>query len=127
MQARTCGGAPARANAKILLSPKGEKRLALSGLRHAAEACRWSGRQILSRPIDARSGPDHDLDLFDDVAFENLIHDLDSVQDLREDGVLVIEARVVDEVDEQLRVAGVAPARRDADRAADVRPQSDFV
>ena len=45
----------------------------------------------------------------------------------REHGVLVIEPRVVDEVDEDLRVAGVAAARRDADRAAHVRPQPDLV
>ena len=67
------------------------------------------------------------LDRLDDIAFENPIDDVDAVEDLGEDGVLVIEPRVVDEIDEDLRVAGVAAARRDADRAAHVRPQADFV
>ena len=71
-----------------------------------------------SNPMDTPQ----DLDLLDDVAFENLIDDVDAVQHLGEDGVVVIEARVVDEIDEDLRVAGVAAARRDADRAAHVRP-----
>src|ERR1700682_5608570 len=54
------------------------------------------------------------FDSFDDIAFENLIDDLDAVQHLREHGVLVIEARVVYEVDEDLRVAGIVASRRDA-------------
>src|SRR5207244_3825486 len=90
------------------------------------------GQTVLSRGQDGEN-PDltltllHDLDALDDVAFDDSIHDVDAVEDLRKDGVLVIEPRVVDEIDEDLRVAGVAPARRDADRAAHVRPRSDFV
>ena len=34
----------------------------------------------------------------------------------REDGVVVVETRVLDEVDEELRVTGVAAPRGDADR-----------
>ena len=49
-----------------------------------------------------------------------------SPQTRREDGVFVVEARVVDEVDEDLRVAGVAAAGRDAERCRGVpgRPTS---
>ena len=69
----------------------------------------------------------HDLDSLDHVAFEHLIDDLDAVEHLREDGVLVIEARVVDQVDEDLRVAGVAAARVEmptAPRTCGQRPTS---
>src|SRR6185295_16761186 len=67
------------------------------------------------------------FDPLDHVALENPIDDVDAVEDLAEDGVDVVEARVVDQVDEDLRVAGVVSARRDADRAADVRPRADLV
>src|SRR5438094_2121417 len=67
------------------------------------------------------------LNSLNHVALENPIDDLDAVEHLCEDGVLVVEPRVVDEIDEDLRVARVVSPRRDADRAAHVRPQSDFV
>src|SRR5207245_7719736 len=67
------------------------------------------------------------LNLLDDIPFENPIDHLDAVEHLRENRVLVIEARVVHEVDEDLRVAGVTAARRDADGASYVRPQADLV
>ena len=67
------------------------------------------------------------VDSLNHVALENLIDDLDAVEHLCEDGVLVVEPRVVDEIDEDLRVARVVSPRRDADRAAHVRPQSDFI
>src|SRR2546421_7039834 len=70
---------------------------------------------------------ENNVDLFDGVAFEDLVDDVEAVEDLGEHGVLVVEARVVDEIDEDLRVTGVVPARRDADRAAHVRPQPDLV
>src|SRR5580765_1822161 len=63
-----------------------------------------------------------DLDPIDDVPFENPLHDIDTVQHLCEHGVLVIESGVVDEIDEDLGVAGVATACRDTDRAPHVRP-----
>ena len=69
----------------------------------------------------------HDGDALDHVAFEHLIDDVDAVQDLGEDGVDVIETRIVDEIDEDLRVAGVVAARRDADGAAHMRPRADLV
>ena len=51
------------------------------------------------------------------------VDDVHAVEHVREHGVLMVEARVVDEIDEDLRVAGVAAARGDADGAADVRPR----
>ena len=54
---------------------------------------------------------DHDLPVEAEVRHHgdgDLIDDLDPVQHLREHGVLVVEARVVDEIDKDLRVAGVA-------------------
>src|SRR5215831_4578455 len=69
----------------------------------------------------------HDLDSFDDVAFQNSLDQLEAVQDLREDGELVIESRVVDKVNEDLRVTGVASACRDPERPAHVRPLSELV
>ena len=61
------------------------------------------------------------LDALDHVAFEDGVDDVHAGDDRAEHGVDVIEPRRVDEVDEDLRVAGVAAARRDADRAAPVR------
>ena len=54
------------------------------------------------------------------------IDDVHPGADAGEDGVVEVEAGIVDEVDEDLRVAGVGAARRDADRAADVHA-ADFV
>src|SRR5262245_10330328 len=47
----------------------------------------------------------HDVNPFDHITFENSIHDIDAVEHLREDGVVVIETGVVDEIDEDLRIA----------------------
>ena len=52
------------------------------------------------------------------VSVEGRAHPLD---DAGEHRIVVVEAIVVDEVDEDLAVAGVAAARRDAERAALVR------
>src|SRR5437764_4429267 len=68
-----------------------------------------------------------DLDLLDDISLQYLIHHIHPVQHLRENRVLVIETGIVDEIDENLAVAGVAPASGDADRAAHVWPRSDFI
>src|ERR1035437_10368520 len=51
----------------------------------------------------------NDLDARDDLAFESLVHDVHARDDLSEDGVVVVEAPVVDEVHEELRIAGVVP------------------
>src|SRR5438093_9847476 len=85
---------------------------------------------IFYQEQNVAGAPNHlrdDVNPIDHVAFENAIDDVDAVEDLGEDGVDVIEARVVDKVDENLRVAGVVAACRDADGAAYVRPKAHLV
>ena len=43
----------------------------------------------------------------DHIAFEKRVDDIDAVQHLGEDRVLMIESRVVDQIDEELSVAGI--------------------
>ena len=50
----------------------------------------------------------------DRISFEDLVG-VGRVLQLAEDGVPEIEARIVDEIDEELGVAGVAATRRQAD------------
>src|SRR5262249_29196765 len=69
----------------------------------------------------------NDLDAVDHIALENPVDDVDAVEDLGEDRVLMIEARVVDQIDEDLRIARIVAARGDADGAADGRSRADFV
>ena len=52
---------------------------------------------------------------------------VDARRDLAEHGEVVVEARVVEQVDEELRVAGVAAARRQADGPARVPTQPELV
>ena len=53
----------------------------------------------------------------DHISFEDLV-DVCRLLQLSEDRVVEIEPRIIDEIDEELRVAGVAAARRQADRSA---------
>jgi len=90
-----------------------EQRSALRPRRrqHRRQAVRRKLGRHAIREHRVRQQLGNDLDAVDDVALENLIDDVDAVQHLGKDRVVVIEARVVDEIDEDPRVAGVAAAR----------------
>ena len=106
---------------------------------------RWSlvvvfvGSLVVSLAVVSHSSwsrpPTHDQELttidyfdpLDDVSFEDRVHDIHARQDVRKNGVLMVEAWVVDQIDKDLRVAGVTAARRNSDCAAHVRPLADFV
>src|SRR4029453_18145965 len=67
------------------------------------------------------------FDPFDDLSFGDRVHHIHARQDVRKNGVLMVEGWVVDQIDKDLRVAGVTAAGRNSDGAAHVRPLTDFV
>src|SRR5262245_4511295 len=76
---------------------------------------------VFMSPARRRTGRQH-VDRSDDVARLDLVHAAHVFrQHARKDGVLPVQTRVVDEVHEDLRVAGVAAARGQSHRATDVR------
>ena len=70
---------------------------------------------------------DQNVDLLDHVALDDGVHHVEAVEHVREHRVLVIEPGIIDQVDEELRVARIAPARGQADGPARVRPPAHFV
>src|SRR5687768_17334242 len=74
-----------------------------------------------------RSARPKHLDPRNDVALEDPVHDAHPANYFGEHGVVVVEAKVVDQIDEDLRIARVAPAGRDAERAASMRAQAKLV
>src|SRR5262249_14754764 len=73
------------------------------------------------------SGSVEHLDPADDVALDDPVHYGHPGEDIAEDGELVVEPRVVDDVHEELGVARVASAGRDAERASIVRAEPELV
>jgi hypothetical protein len=57
-----------------------------------------------------------DLHPVDDITLSDVFDDVDAVQDLGKHGVLVVETRVVHQVDEELTVPRVAALSGQADR-----------
>src|SRR5262252_6340029 len=96
---------------------------------------RWVGRRgeninwslVLGSSLVLVLGARNDVDSINDIALENLIDHFEAVQNLSEYGVFMIQTRVVHQVDEELRVAGIAAARGNADSAANVRPAPELV
>src|SRR5678815_4247006 len=93
-------------------------------------AARTDARKLVARDryaIAPRSPAANDLHASNHIAFEYRIDDVHAANDLAQHGVVVIETPVVDEVHEDLRVSRIATTRRDPNRAAFVRPESDLV
>ena len=84
-----------------------------------------SGR-AWTHPGDVRV-PSPKLRPLDDCAHAQGIHDAHSRDPPTDDRVVVVQANVVDQVNEDLSVAGVVTSRRDSDRAAPVGLKSHFV
>src|SRR5438105_4482247 len=63
----------------------------------------------------------NDLDRLDHVALLDLVEEIDAVQHLPEDGVLMIEPRLIDHIEEEIE-----PIVGHAQSAADVWPQTDL-
>ena len=69
----------------------------------------------------------NDLDRFHDIAFQDSVYVVHAFDDAGEDRVVVIESVVVDEVDENLTVSRITPARGYAQGSPDVRQEPELV
>ena len=96
-----------------LASGRCSRRRRAACARASATGCSPRGSQECATRTSRQ-----DLDGLDHVAFEDAVDDVHAIENLREDRVRVVVAWVVDQVDEDLRVARVATARGDAERAA---------
>src|SRR5690349_15563263 len=80
-----------------------------------------------ARPFLTEANESDNLDARDDVAFQDAIHDVNSLDHLAEDRVIAIQAQIVPEIHEPLRVTGVVAARAHPHGAAHVGNRAELV